>query len=152
MHSPQLWAALQNRLTAGLCHCDCAYQDLLFIQVCSDHSPRHCSTVQSKMHPPLLSAALQTRLTAGLCHCKLHLGSFGLHTGVQRPNTSALQHYSRQNAFPTALGCSAKQAHSRLVSLQIHLSRFALHTGVQRPNTNALQDYSRQNAFPTALG
>ncbi len=48
--------------------------DLLFIQVCSDISPRHSSTVQGKLHSPLLSAALQTRLTAGFCHCKSTYG------------------------------------------------------------------------------
>ncbi|DBA88307.1 TPA: hypothetical protein ACH3X1_016528 [Trebouxia sp. C0004] len=45
--------------------CDYTYGDLLFIQVCSDPAPMHCSFVQGKMHFPLFSAALQNRLTAG---------------------------------------------------------------------------------------
>ena len=53
------------------------------------------------------------------------------HTGVQRANRNALQHWSGQNTFPTVQCCSAKQAHSWLGSLQLHLWRYALHTGVQ---------------------
>ena len=32
MHFPQLRAALQNRLAAGLWHCNSVYEDLLFLQ------------------------------------------------------------------------------------------------------------------------
>ena len=73
----------------------------------------HCSTVQGKMQSPLFSAALQNRLTAGSVSPQLHLWTFALHTGVQRPSTNALQHCSRQNAIPTVQCCSTKQAHSR---------------------------------------
>ncbi len=69
MHFPLFSAALQNRLTAGLCHWNCTYEDLPFIQVCSDPTPMHFNTGQGKMHSLLFSAALQNRLTAGLCHC-----------------------------------------------------------------------------------
>ena len=37
--------ALQNRLIAALCHCNDTYGDFLFIQVCSDATPKalqHC--------------------------------------------------------------------------------------------------------------
>ena len=61
--------ALQNRLTACLCHCNHTCEDLLLIQVCSDPTPMHCSTAFGKMHSTLSSAALQHRLTTGLCHC-----------------------------------------------------------------------------------
>ena len=67
--SPLSSVALQNRLTACLCHCIYTYKDLLFIQLCRDATPRHCSTGLGKMHSPLSSAALQHRLTACLCHC-----------------------------------------------------------------------------------
>ncbi len=69
MLSPQLSAALQDTLAAGLYHCKHTYADLPFIQVCSDPTPVHCITVQGKMHSPLLSAALQDRPAAGLYHC-----------------------------------------------------------------------------------
>ena len=52
--------ALQNRLTACLCHCNHTCEDLLLIQVCSDPTPMHCSTAFGKMHSTLSSAALQT--------------------------------------------------------------------------------------------
>ena len=69
MHFPLSTAALQNRLTTGLCHCNYTYEDLLLMQVCSDPPPMHCSTCLGKMHSTLSSAALQNRLTTGLCHC-----------------------------------------------------------------------------------
>ncbi len=62
-------AALQNKLTACLCHCNYTYGDLLFIQVCSDATAMHCSTGQGKIASLLFSAALQNRLTVCLCHC-----------------------------------------------------------------------------------
>ena len=72
-----------------------------------------CSTAEGKMQSPLFSLALQNRLTAGSVSLQLHLWTFALHTGVQRPTTNALQQISGQNAVSTAQCCSAKQAHSR---------------------------------------
>ena len=92
MQSPLLTAALQDRLAAGLHHCDYTYEDLLFIQVCSDSTPEHCNTVQGKMHSPVLTAALQDRLAAGSVTLQLHLWTFAVQTGVQCPNINALQH------------------------------------------------------------
>ncbi len=57
---PLLCAAVQNRLTAGLCRCNYTYEDLLFIQMSSDPTPMHCNTVQGKMQSALLSK---------LCNC-----------------------------------------------------------------------------------
>ena len=68
MQSPLLIAALQDRLAAGLYHSNYTYEDLLFIQVCSDPTPVHCNTVLCKMQSPLLGAAVQDRLAAGLYH------------------------------------------------------------------------------------
>ena len=57
----------------ALSHCIYTYGDLLFIQVCSDATPVHCSTGQGKMQTPLFSDALQNRLTAGSVALHLHL-------------------------------------------------------------------------------
>ena len=46
----------------------------------------------------------------------------------------------------SAYCCCAKQADSRLVTLQIHLWRFAPHTGVQWHNTSAVPHCFWQNA------
>ena len=62
-------AALQTSLTACLCHCNYTYKDVLFIQVCNDATPLHCSNGQGKIAFMLFIAALQTSLTAALCHC-----------------------------------------------------------------------------------
>ena len=62
-------AALQNKVTAYLCHCKNTSEYLRFIQVCSDATQLHCSTGQGKIASLLFSAALQTSLTACLCDC-----------------------------------------------------------------------------------
>ena len=69
MQSPLLSAALQDRLAAGLYHCNYTYEALLLIQACIDPTTVHCITVQGKMQSPLLSAALPDRLAAGMYHC-----------------------------------------------------------------------------------
>ena len=124
-------AALKNRVRAGLCHCYYTYGDLLFLQVCSDTTEMHCITDQGKLDSLLFSAALQkeprsrpgsTATTpmeiCSSCRCAV----------TQQKCTAAL---IRANWIPYVQCCSAKQAHSWLVSLQLHLWSFALHTGVQ---------------------
>jgi len=74
LHFPLCSAALQNRLTAGLGHCNHTQGDLLFIQLCSDPIAMHCSTGQGEMPYTLCSAALQNRLKAGLGHCNYTQG------------------------------------------------------------------------------
>ena len=101
--------------------------------VCGVSSPMHSSTGQNKRLSSLPGVALQNRLTALQCLI-----------------TNALQHWSKQNAFLAAQTCSAKQADSRLVSLQIDLWVFAQHTCLQCLTTNALQHWSGQLAFLTA--
>ena len=75
---PTVNAALQNRLTSCLCHCNCTYQGFMLIQVCRDPTPMECSTGFGKMHSPLFSVALQNRLTACLCHCNCTYQGFML--------------------------------------------------------------------------
>ena len=41
-HSSLPGVALQNRLTAGSCHCKCIFGYLLFLQACSASTPMHC--------------------------------------------------------------------------------------------------------------
>jgi len=64
----------KNMFTAALCHYSYTYGDLLFIQVCSDATPMHCSTGHGRTAGLLFSAALQNRLTARLCHCSYTYG------------------------------------------------------------------------------
>ena len=72
---PLLGAAVQNRLTAGLCHCNYTYGYLLFRQVCSGSTAVQGHTLLlAKCNCPLLGAAVQNRLTAGLCHCNYTYG------------------------------------------------------------------------------
>ena len=122
--------------TAGLCHCNSTHEDLPSIQVCRYTTLMRCSTGFGKngvLLPMLLCKV------AGLGHCNYTYRELLSQTGKQSSNTNALQHWIWLQVHPTAQCCPAKQAHSRLVSLQLHLLRFALHTGVQSNNTNALQ-------------
>ena len=100
--------------------------------VCGVSSPMHSSAGQNKRLSSLPGVALQNKLTALQCLI-----------------ANALQHWSKQYAFLAAQTCSAKQADSRLVSLQIDLWVFAQHTCLQCLTTNALQHWSKQNAFLT---
>ena len=101
--------------------------------MCNVSSPMHSSTGQNKRLSSLPRVALQNRLTALQCLI-----------------TNALQHLSKQNAFLTAQTCFAKQADSRLVSLQIDLWVFAQHTCLQCLTTNAQQHWSKQSTFLTS--
>jgi len=89
---------------------------LLLIQVCSVPTPVHCNAVFGKMQSPLLSADLQDRFKAGLYHCTY---------------TYADLLFIQQNALPTGQCCCAKQAASRLVSLQINILRLVVQKAVQ---------------------
>ncbi len=68
--------ALQNRLTAVLCHCKDTFGYFFKTQVCSVASPMHYSTSQGKSLSSLPRVTLQNRLTGVLCHCKDTFGSF----------------------------------------------------------------------------
>ncbi len=142
--------ALQNRLTAVLCHCKDTFGYFFKTQVCSVPSPMHYSTSQGKSHSSLPRVTLQNRLTAVLCHCK---DTFGYSFETQVCSVPSPMHYCTgqgKSAFLTAQSYVAKQADSRLVSLQRHLWILLRDTGVQCPITNALQHKSGQKSFLTA--
>ena len=135
---PLLTAAVQNRLTAGLCCCKHTFGDLLLTQECSGPTP--VTLLLAKYSCPLLSAAVQNRLIAGLCCCKYIYGDL-LFPQVCSGSTPVRSHsaYGKMQ-LPPAQCCCAKQAERSLVLLQIHLWRFALDTGVQWSNTSAVPE------------
>ncbi len=57
------------------CLCVYTYADMLFIHMCSEPAPMHCSTAQGKLSSPVFSAALQNSLTACTLSLCLHLSS-----------------------------------------------------------------------------
>ena len=64
MSSPRFSAALQKTGSQlALCHRVYTYPDLLFIHVCNEPAPMHCSIGFGRMSSPAFSAALQNRLT-----------------------------------------------------------------------------------------
>ncbi len=67
----------------ALCHCTYAYGDLLFMQVCSDPTPMHCSKVQGKLQSHCSVLLCKTGSTAGTVSLHLHIWRFALRTGVQ---------------------------------------------------------------------
>ncbi len=113
-------AALQNRLTTGLCHCNHTYEDLLLIQVCSDLTPMHCSPCLGKMHFPLSSAALQTgsQLACVTAITPMKICCSYKCAVTHHQCTAALVWAKCISHCPVLL---CKQAHSMLVSLQLHL-------------------------------
>ena len=149
VHLPLFSAALQNRLTAGLCHCNHTYGDLLSIQVCSEPTPMHFSTGQGKVHFPLLSAALQNRLTAGLFHCN---STYGHLLFIQMCSEATKMQCSTGQGkvhFPLFSSALQNRVTAGSVSPQLHLWRCALHTGVQSHRPEALQLCLGQNGVPT---
>ena len=84
----------------ALCQCTYTCGDLLFIQVCSDPTPGHCSTVQGKMQLPQLSDALQDRFAAGLYHCNHTYKDLLFIQVCSDPTHNAMQHCSGHNAVP----------------------------------------------------
>ncbi len=64
------YVALQNRLTAVLCHCKDTFGYFFNTQLCNVLSPMQYCTGQGKSHSALPRVTLQNKLTAGLCHCK----------------------------------------------------------------------------------
>ena len=115
----------------AVCHCKYTCGDLLFVQVCSDPAPMHCSSVQGKMHPTLFSAALQNRLTAGLCQCKYTCGDLLFIQVCSDPTTMQCNTVFRKMQSPLVSAALQNRLTAGSVSLQLHLWRFALHTNVQ---------------------
>ena len=145
MHSPLFSGALQNRLTASLCHCNYTYGDSLFIQVCSEATEMHYNTGKGKMHSPLFSSALENRLTAGLCHCNYTCGGLlfipvcseatEMHcsTGKGKMHSPIMLCSTAQGKINSPVSSAGLQNRltAIIVSLQIHLGTFAAHTSVQ---------------------
>ncbi len=103
----------------------------LFIQVCSDATPMHCSTAQGKIASLLFNAALQNRLTACLCHSSYTLEICSLYR-------CALMHYQITTALVNAedlpslfIAALQNRLTAGTVPLQLYVWRFALHTSVQ---------------------
>ena len=96
-------AAVQNRLTAGLCCCKYTYGDLLLTQVCSGPTPVQCHTAFGKAQLPLAHCCCAKQADSRLVLLQIHLWRFALDTGVQWSNTSAVPHCFWQN---TVAPCS----------------------------------------------
>ncbi len=140
--------ALQNRLTAVLCHCKDTFGYFFNTQVCSVPSPMHFSTGQGEMHssPPVLLCKTGRQHCRVIAKTALDISSTHRCAVSQLQCTAALL---KTKCIPHCLCCSAKQADSSLVSLQRHLWILLQDTGVQCPITNALQHKSGQKSFLT---
>ena len=96
---PLLTAAVQNRLTAGLCCCKHTYGDLLLTQVCSGPTPVKCHTAFGKIQLPPAQCCCAKQADSRLVLLQIHLWRFALPTGVQWLNTSAKPQCLWQNAI-----------------------------------------------------
>ncbi len=93
-------------------------------------SHHHCTAALVRANcvphcPELLCKLAALVRTTCIPHCLV----------LQSLITTALQHWSGQNAYLTTQSCSAKQAVNIFLSLQIDLWVFALHIGVQCPSS-----------------
>ena len=134
---PLLSAAVQNRLTAGLCHCKYTYGYLLSIQVCSGPTAVQGHTAFGKVQLPPAQCCCAKQADSRLVPLQIHLWIFAFRQVCSGP--TAVQGHTAfgKVQLPPAQCCCAKQADSRLVPLQIHLWIFAFNTGVQWPNSSA---------------
>ncbi len=148
IHSPLFSAALQIRLTAGVCHWKYTNEDLLFVQVSIDPTPMHCNTAFCKMHAPLFSAAVQNRLTAGLCDCKYTYEGLLFMQVCTDPAPMHCNTGQGKMLAPLLSAALQNRLTAGIVLLQLHLRRFAAHTSVPSPNPAALQHCSGQTTFP----
>ena len=101
-----LCSALQDRLTAGLCHCRYTCGDWPCIQVRCDRPQMRCSTCFAKVASPLSMAEMQNRLTVGLFHCKYTCEDVRC-VQVYKLTTNAGQLWCWQIAFHTVQCCFA---------------------------------------------
>jgi len=109
----------------ALCDCVCTYADMLFIHVCSEPAPMHCSA-QGEIASLLFSAALQTSLTA--CACATVVTPMEICYScrgevMQHQCTAALVN-AKCNPHCSGLLCKLASQHV-LVPQQLHLWRFA---------------------------
>ncbi len=96
--SPLISAALQNRLTACLCHCNHTYGDCdTGLQCCNTNALHHWSGQNSF---PTVQCCSAYHADSRPVSLQIHLWRFALNTGVQCCNTNALQHWSVQNRLP----------------------------------------------------
>ena len=103
--------------TEGFSRCNCIYEDLLFIQVCSDSTPVRCNTVFCKMQSPLLTAALQDRLTEGFSRCNcIYEDLLFIQVAVTQHQCAATLFFAKCSPH-----CSLLLCNRRLFSLQLHL-------------------------------
>jgi len=117
MRSPQLRAALQNNLTAALCHWDQFFEHLLFIQVCSQLPLMHCNTGFGKLHSPQLfqtgSQQPCVNVSTPMNICCSYRCAVTHHQCTARLTLA--------KCIPDSSALLFKEAHSSLVSLQLHL-------------------------------
>ena len=92
MYSPVLTAALQDRLAAGLYHCNYTYEGLLFIQVCSEPTSEPATLFSAKCIPQcsvlLCKAGLQQACITAITPMKI-CSSYRCAL-IQHQNTAAL--------------------------------------------------------------
>ena len=109
--------------------CSYTYGDLVFIHVCSDPAPMHCSCVQGKMQSSLFTAALQTQQAPFPCSYTYgHLVFTQVCSDSTPMHCSSVQGKMQSPLFSAAL---QNRLTAGTFSLQLHLWTFGLHTCVQ---------------------
>ena len=128
-------------LSAALRHRQACIRANTAVQICSAYrravTYHHCNAA-------LVLAKYSPHCSVLLCNRGLQQACTSANTPVQfcsankcaRTHQPARQHWSWQNAVPTAQCCSATQADSRLVPVQTHLCQNRLTAGSWRADTS----------------
>jgi len=115
MHFIQLSAAVQIRLSTGICQCKYTFENLLSTQACSQATPMHRSPAQDTMQP---CSGYHAFHSAQCCCAKkadgwhmsmqIYFGGLASHTSMQSVITNALQSSSGYHAFCTSAALQPK--------------------------------------------
>ena len=115
----------------AVCQCKYTHEVSLFIQVCSDTTLMHCSSVEGEMQSPLFSAGLQIRLTAGSVSLQIHLWRLLYIQVCSDPATMHCSSVQGKMQSPLFRAVLQIRLTAGSMSLQIHPWNFTIHTGVQ---------------------
>ena len=128
--SPLLSAALQDRLAAGLYHSNYTYEDLLFIQVCSDPKPVQSITVLAKCSPHCLVLLCKTGLQQACITAFTPMKMCSSYRcAVTQHQCTALLFFASSSPHCSVLLCKTGLQQACITA--ITPMKFALHTGVQ---------------------
>jgi len=137
MHSPLLSAAVQSRLTAGLCQCNHTYGDLIFIQVCIDIKALQRCCWQNAL--PTAQCCCANQVHSRFVPVPSHLWRFAL-------ALRTMQRCKQQHACFLVECLGAKAKDSRVLCLQLRMFS-TMQRKLTCTKSHAMQNRGEQHVF-----